>query len=165
MDAQQTVMGNDCVVTFEYILSLDGRVLERTAVGKVKTVLMGYARDLPPGLESSLHGRRAGECYTFELANGYGVFDPQKVQAVPRSAFPATARLEPGEGFYSQDEAGKPLLLRVLGVEDEQVILDANHEHAGKTLVYEVRIHSLRAAEAEELEHGHVHGEGGVIHA
>jgi FKBP-type peptidyl-prolyl cis-trans isomerase SlyD len=61
-------------------------------------------------------------------------------------------------------EDGQPLLYRVVEIEDYTVILDANHKWAGKTLEYIFTIHGVRPADRGEVAHGHVHGEGGVVH-
>jgi FKBP-type peptidyl-prolyl cis-trans isomerase SlyD len=152
------------VVKFEYILKIDDKILERTTEGKTKTILMGYEKGLPPGLENSLVGREAGESVTVSVENGYGVIDSSKIQISPKSAFPKNMKLDLGERLYSQNEKANPISWRVTAIEGEAVTVDANHEHAGKTLVYEIKIHSVRDAEQGELEHGHVHGEGGVHH-
>lgn len=152
------------VVTFEYTLKIDDKILERTAEGKTKTMLMGHEKGLPPKLEASLLGREAGESFTVSVEEGYGFIDPAKIQIAPKSAFPKTMKLDVGERLYSQDEEGNPVSLRITAVKDDAVTVDANHEYAGKTLVYEIKIHSVREAEQGELEHGHVHGEGGVTH-
>ncbi|HEX5694557.1 MAG TPA: peptidylprolyl isomerase, partial [Arenimonas sp.] len=35
---------------------------------------------------------------------------------------------------------------------------------AGKTLVFDVEIIGVREADENEIQHGHVHGDGGVQH-
>ena len=42
---------------------------------------------------------------------------------------------------------------------------DLNHPFAGKTLTFDVEVINVRQATAEELSHGHVHGEGGCATA
>jgi FKBP-type peptidyl-prolyl cis-trans isomerase SlyD len=152
------------VVKFEYSLKVDDKILERTTEGKTKTILMGHEKGLPPGLERSLLGREAGASFTASVENGYGVIDPTKIHIAPKSAFPKPMKLDVGERLYSQDEKGRPVSLRITAVADDAITVDANHEHAGKTLVYEIKIHHVRDADKGELEHGHVHGEGGVKH-
>ena len=44
------------------------------------------------------------------------------------------------------------------------VDVDLNHPMAGKDLHFDVEIVDVREASAVELEHGHVHGEGGHQH-
>jgi FKBP-type peptidyl-prolyl cis-trans isomerase SlyD len=53
---------------------------------------------------------------------------------------------------------------RVLAVEAEVVLLDANHPLAGRTLHVVVRLLDARQASAEELAHGHAHGPGAHAH-
>ena len=44
------------------------------------------------------------------------------------------------------------------------VDVDLNHPMAGKDLQFDIEIVDVREAAAEEIEHGHVHGEGGHQH-
>ena len=49
-------------------------------------------------------------------------------------------------------------------MEDDEITVDGNHPLAGIDLKFDVEILEIREATAEELEHGHVHGEGGCGH-
>jgi FKBP-type peptidyl-prolyl cis-trans isomerase SlyD len=44
------------------------------------------------------------------------------------------------------------------------VDVDLNHPMAGKDLHFDNEVVEVREATAEELEHGHVHGDGGHHH-
>jgi len=44
------------------------------------------------------------------------------------------------------------------------VDVDLNHPMAGMTLRFEIEVLEVRAAEPEEIAHGHVHGPGGHAH-
>ena len=50
------------------------------------------------------------------------------------------------------------------GIEGEEVTLNFNHPLAGETLHFDVEVVEVRDATKEELDHGHVHGEGGHDH-
>jgi FKBP-type peptidyl-prolyl cis-trans isomerase SlyD len=42
--------------------------------------------------------------------------------------------------------------------------VDTNHPLAGKTLTFAIDVLNVREATAEEIAHGHAHGEGGHQH-
>ncbi len=50
----------------------------------------------------------------------------------------------------------------VIKVGKFMVDVDANHPFAGKELTFEVKIEDIREATAEEIQHGHAHGVGGL---
>jgi FKBP-type peptidyl-prolyl cis-trans isomerase SlyD len=150
------------VVKLEFDARMDGSSLQHTH--KPKLILVGQERDLPPGLEDLLIGREAGETFTASLENAFGARDEQKVLTVSKTELPAQ-NLEIDSRFTAQDANGNALEARIVAVNGDQVTVDMNHPRAGKTLEYTVTIHAVRAADAHELEHGHAHGEGGVVHA
>ena len=51
-----------------------------------------------------------------------------------------------------------------ISVDGETVTVDFNHKLAGETLQFSVEVVDVRAATAEEIDHGHAHGPGGVEH-
>jgi FKBP-type peptidyl-prolyl cis-trans isomerase SlyD len=52
----------------------------------------------------------------------------------------------------------------VTDIAEGKVVLDGNHPWAGKRLRFDCQILEVRAATAEEVEHGHVHVAGGHHH-
>ena len=52
-------------------------------------------------------------------------------------------------------------VLVIRHVDDKEAVLDGNHELAGKTLYFDVKVLAVRAAELTELAHGHPHQAGG----
>jgi FKBP-type peptidyl-prolyl cis-trans isomerase SlyD len=62
------------------------------------------------------------------------------------------------------NEDGNKMNGRIIEITGETVILDFNHPLAGQNMHFSGKILSVRDATKEEIAHGHVHGEGGVIH-
>jgi FKBP-type peptidyl-prolyl cis-trans isomerase SlyD len=65
---------------------------------------------------------------------------------------------------FQSEAGGQVMLVTVTDVNDQEVTVDANHPLAGKRLTFDVEIQEVRAATEDELNHGHVHGAGGVEH-
>ncbi len=148
------------VVQIEYEAKLEGVVVAHTH--KPKLLLIGFERDLPPGLEDAIIGKTAPLELTATYA--YPAHDASKVIEVEADRLPI-ANPEVGSKFSATDAAGQPIEARVIGIGNGWVGVDMNHPRAGKTLEYSIKILSTREAETGELEHGHAHGAGGVVHS
>ncbi|MCA9794883.1 MAG: peptidylprolyl isomerase, partial [Candidatus Eremiobacteraeota bacterium] len=95
--------------------------------------------------------------------DGYGEYDPQLKFSIPRqnlgSEIPAVGTMV---GLETPD--GHRMMASIAEIGGDHVVLDANHPLAGQNLHFEVNVVSIRAAQPEELAHGHVHGPGGHHH-
>ena len=158
-------VAKDAVVALEYALHLgDGQIVDSSGEGPLR--YLHGAGQIVPGLEAALEGSEVGTEKRVEVApeQGYGEIDPQATRTVPREAFPLDAPIATGSEFYVVDDSGTPVPLRIVALEGGNVTVDFNHPLAGKTLHFNVKVLDIRAATAEELEHGHAHGEGGEDH-
>ncbi len=156
---------NQTVVSIDYTLKDDeGDVLDASEDGSPLVYLHG-ADNIIPGLEEALTGKSAGEAFTVVVSaeDGYGEYDESLVAEVERDRFPGADEVELGDQFQANTPEG-PRMVTVIGIEDEAITIDANHPLAGETLHFDVKIVDVRAATKEEIEHGHVHGEGGHHH-
>lgn len=154
------------VVTLHYVLrDDDGTELDNSAGGEPLRYLHG-AGNIFPGLEQGLLGCSLGDRRKISVApeDGFGEHDPDGVQRVPRDTFPAETRLAVGLEFEAEGPDGDPILGRVIELDDDEVTIDLNHPLAGVSLHFDVTVAEIRDATAEELEHGHPHGEGGHGH-
>jgi FKBP-type peptidyl-prolyl cis-trans isomerase SlyD len=120
---------------------------------------------LIPGLEAALEGKKSGEQLVVKIAavDGYGERNDALCQSVPRSQFESAEGLEIGMQFEVETEQGE-LVVSVTKIEGETVTVDGNHPLAGMDLHFDVTVKEVREASAEELAHGHVHGEHGHHH-
>jgi FKBP-type peptidyl-prolyl cis-trans isomerase SlyD len=152
------------VASFNYRLTDDSGELIDGSEGEPLAYIHG-THSIIPGLEQALEGKRAGDALQVRLPPelAYGERDEELVQEVSRDALPVEAEIEVGVQFHAENEEGQHILT-VVGVDGDSVRLDANHPLAGKTLVFDVQVVSVRAATPEELKHGHAHGPGSHHH-
>lgn len=160
-----TTIAKDSVVYFNYTLKDDeGNVLDQSQ-GQPLAYLHGYG-NIIPGLEKQLLDKKVGDKFTTSIApeEAYGEYSDEYVQEVPKANFQGVDNIEAGMQFQSQTDDGHVMLVTVRDVQDDIVIVDANHPLAGKTLHFDVEVVEIREATAEELAHDHVHGAGGHHH-
>lgn len=158
-------IGKDKVVTVDYTLKDDqGQVLD-TSEGRGPLDYLHGVGGIVPGLERALEGHAAGDAVHVKVEphEAYGARDESLVQPVPRAAFPPGQQINPGMQFQA-NAGGQTRIVTVVGVDNDQVRVDANHPLAGKNLNFDVTVRDVRDATPEELQHGHVHGPGGHHH-
>ena len=147
------------VVSLAFKLSNgDGVVIEESAENDPLVYIHGMDQ-LIPALEAAIAGMAVGEKRTVELApeQAYGHRQGPGPQRVPRAAFPADARVEPGAQFIAESPEGAAIPVWVLAVEDDRVVIDFDHPLAGETLRFDITVLDVRPATPEELAHKHVH--------
>jgi FKBP-type peptidyl-prolyl cis-trans isomerase SlyD len=163
MTQSPLTVGNDMVVSLDYVLQLDtGEEIDRSEEGEPLLYLHGH-QQIVSGLEQALEGMTAGseKDVVVTPAEGYGEHDPDKVQRFPRAARPADLSLSPGDTLVVSDgQSEEEYETQVVELTDEEVVLDFNHPLAGEALHFHVRVADLRPASAEELAHGHAHEDG-----
>lgn len=155
----------DSAVSFHYRLTDEQGNLLDASEHQPLVYLHGH-HNIIPGLEKEMEGKQVGDEFTATIApaEAYGEYQQEAVQTIPREYFQGVDKIEVGMQFQTQTEGGHPLLVQVTAVDEKSVTVDANHPLAGKTLTFEVKIVSIRPASAEEIAHGHIHGEGGHHH-
>lgn len=157
-------IAKDQVVSFHYTLTDEqGTVIDKSDAQPL--VYLHGASNIIPGLENALAGKVVGDklTVTVQPEEGYGEYQPEMVQEVPRNMFQGVDNIEAGMQFQAQTDDGVQVVT-VKDVTDELVIVDGNHPLAGKVLNFDVEVVEIRAASAEELQHGHAHGVGGHHH-
>ena len=154
----------DRVVRFHYTVSEQGsEPLESSTEREPLAILAGHG-NIIPGLEKAMDGHEAGDRFGVDVAaaEAYGEKREGLSQRVPKKHF-GGQRLEPGMQVVLNTNFG-PRAVTIEKVGMSVVDVDLNHPMAGKDLHFEVEIVEGREATAEELEHGHVHGDGGHQH-
>jgi len=158
------IEANSVVVLHFAVTDDKGELIDDTRDSSPLEFLMGSGY-LVPGLEAELEGLAVGNEFdvTIQPEQGYGIYDPELVQEVPAELFDGVEGVEPGMAFSADTDAGHRTVI-VTAVEDDIIVVDANHPFAGRTLQFNGEVIGIREATEEELEHGHIHGAGGCGH-
>lgn len=163
------------VVTLTYelrIMDENGeQSLIETANKEQPMVFIHGMSGLPDQFEGNLDGLNSGDNFDFKLdtEDGYGEYNEEAVVELPKNVFEVEGSvpenmLEEGNYIPMTDSEGNQLQGRVVEVTADNVKMDFNHPLAGKELYFKGKVEQVREATQEELEHGHVHGEGGHHH-
>ena len=154
----------DRVVRFHYSVAEVGQEALESSEGRDPlTILVGHG-NIIPGLEQAMDGREAGDKFEVDVtaADAYGERREGLTQRVPKKHFGAQ-KLAPGMQVALNTNFG-PRAVTIEKVGMSVVDVDLNHPMAGKDLHFAIEIVEVREASAEEIEHKHVHGEGGHHH-
>ena len=125
----------------------------------------GWNMEIISGLEEALAGKSVGEKMNvrIEAEHAYGEFMEDRIQVISRDMFDGIDTIEVGMQFHADVSAG-PGIVTVIEVAGDDITIDGNHPLAGIPLTFDVEIVHIRPATEEEMEHGHIHGEGGHHH-
>lgn len=154
----------DRVVRFHYSVAEQGQEpVETSKGGEPLAILYGHG-NIIPGLEKAMDGREAGDSFSADVpaAEAYGEKRAGLTQRVPKKHF-GDQRLVPGMQVVLNTNFG-PRAVTIEKVGMSVVDVDLNHPMAGKDLHFDIDVVDVREATPEELEHGHVHGDGGHHH-
>ena len=156
----------NAVVTLTYELTdASGALLEKNS--DPISYLHGGYDGIFPAVEEALHGKSAGDKFSvsMEPEDAFGAYEHDLVRVEPRDMFPKDVAVGMQfEGGSEGDDDEDFMLYTVTEVSGDEVTVDGNHPLAGRSLVFAGVITGVRAATAEELAHGHVHGDGGHHH-
>jgi len=156
---------NNAVVRFHYTVAEAGNAeVENSRIGDPVAILIGH-KNIIPGVENALIGHEAGDRFevTVSPEEGYGLHREGMTQRLSKKVFPKGQPLQPGAQIVLKTDHG-PRMVTVQKVGMTVVDVDLNHPLAGKTLNFDIEVIDVREGNAEEIAHGHVHGDGGHAH-
>ncbi|MGX2974164.1 peptidylprolyl isomerase [Ursidibacter arcticus] len=139
----------------------DGVLVDEAPVEQPLEYLHGH-NNLVIGLENALEGKAVGDVFEVRVKpeEGYGEYNENMVQRVPKDVFMGVDELEVGMRFIADTDVG-PLPVVITAIEGDDVVVDGNHMLAGQELLFSVEVVATREATLEEIAHGHIHSEGG----
>ena len=160
------VIDQNTVVTLEANLKdSDGNAVGNAA--ETMVYLHGDHGGIFPLVEQGLKGKRVGEEFSISLQpeDAFGEYDEELIRVEPQSVFPANVTVGMQfEGVPPGEEDDRWIVYTVTDIADGQVVIDGNHPLAGERLLFSCVVREVRAATADELAHGHVHGAHGAHH-
>jgi len=166
---------NEKVVTLSYELTVTDTEGQKELIETVEqddpmAFIQGMS-GLPEAFEKNIEGLSEGDTFEFSIPveEGYGEFDPTAIVELPKEIFQVDGEfveemLEVGNYLPMTDDTGNQLNGKIISIENDMVKMDFNHPLVDKEMYFKGTIISVRDATQTELEHGHVHGAGGVQH-
>ena len=156
---------NNVVVMHYAVSDNDGTLIDSSYDDKPMAIIQGTGY-LIPGLDEALIDHQAGDKFEVAVAceQAYGERHEDYVQTVPREVLAGVEDLGLGTQLRATTDDGEQTVI-VIDVQDDQITVDGNHPLAGLDLSFDAEVIEVREATADELEHGHVHGEGGCGHS
>jgi FKBP-type peptidyl-prolyl cis-trans isomerase SlyD len=155
---------NNVVVMHYAVSDSEGTLIDSSYEDKPMAIIQGVGY-LIPGLDDALIDHQAGDKFEVAVAcdQAYGERHDDYVQTVPREVLAGVEDLALGTQLRATTDDGEQTVI-VIDVQDDVITVDGNHPLSGLDLSFDVEIIEVREATAEELEHGHVHAEGGCGH-
>jgi FKBP-type peptidyl-prolyl cis-trans isomerase SlyD len=156
-------IAKDSVVSIDFTLTDDKGTEIDSTTGQDPLVYLHGHGSLLPAIEQALEGKSVGDNVSLRLEPeaAYGTRDESQVNMMPLSELPEDEEIVVGMQFHAEEKDGHRLVT-ISKIDGDQVTVDGNHPLAGQTLSFEIEVADLRAATADELTHGHVHGPGGA---
>ena len=95
------------------------------------------------GFENGLVGLSEGDKRTLEIepSEGYGEYQEGMINEIPKAQVPENVKV--GEMLQGMTQMG-PINVKIIEVKEETVVIDANHPLAGKKLIFEVEVLSVK---------------------
>jgi len=94
------------------------------------------------GFDAAVYGMAIGDkkTVTIPAVEAYGERRQDMMIDVPLSQVPPDIKPEIGLQLVLQGGGGQPMPVTVVDVTDEKITLDANHELAGKDLIFDIEL-------------------------
>ena len=128
------------MVSIHYTGKLEDKTVFDTSDNREPLEFTLGEKNIIPGMNNAVRGMKAGESKTVSIApeEAYGPYNDKLVFEVP------TKNLPPGikAGTPLRDPQGNMVVVKE--VKGEKSTLDANHILAGKTLIFDIKLVSIK---------------------
>ena len=123
----------------------DGTIFD-TSVGKDPLEFTLGAGQMIPGFERAVLGMKVGETKTVTIpsADAYGPHIDGLTAEVSRSEMPEGMTPRVGQKLQVMGDNGRVSNVTITAVTETMVTIDANHPLAGKDLIFEIKLLSIK---------------------
>ena len=120
---------------------IDGTVFDSSREREPMEFKVGEGQ-LLPDFEYAVIGMKPGERKTISIPceGAYGEHDADMDLIVPRDSIPEEIAVEVGAVLNAKGPEGENATFRVVGIQEDQVIMDGNHPLAGHDLTFELEL-------------------------
>ena len=139
------VVQNGSLVQIHFRLSLESGFVVEDTYGEEPLELTIGSGDLIEGLENAIVGMGLGEKKTVQLQanDAFGLHYEDRIMEMDKEDFPSELAIEKGKIIGFTSPSGEEVAGAVLEI-GENVLVDFNHPLAGKTVVFDVEVTSLK---------------------
>ncbi|MDW7679577.1 MAG: FKBP-type peptidyl-prolyl cis-trans isomerase [bacterium] len=130
------------VIIFDYFEKLsDGSIINQASNKKVK---LGH-EELNKSIEVHIVGMEEGEKKKIKLPphKSYGNYNEKLVFKVNKTKFKNNQRPTVGHRYKIKLKNGGLIHAKIIDIDNQKVIFDANHELAGKEILYEIHLRKI----------------------
>ena len=113
-----------------------------SSVGREPLEFTVGAGQMIKGFDAAMPGMMLGEKKTINIApeDAYGPRSEEAIIQFPKENVPADMQLEPGMTLTLSNQMGQPVPVIVVEVQQDVIILDANHFLAGQELIFDIEL-------------------------
>ena len=133
--------GNKIKVEYEGVLE-DGTVFDSSALKGCPLEFEVGSGQFLRKFEEAVIGMNIGEEKQIILSpeDAYGEHKSEFLKEISKEYFPADQEIEPGMFFMMVMQDGRQTPVRIYSVSGDIITIDLNHQLAGKTLIFRVKV-------------------------
>ncbi|MBN1160696.1 MAG: FKBP-type peptidyl-prolyl cis-trans isomerase [Dehalococcoidales bacterium] len=132
-------------VSVHYTGTLEDGTVFDSSVGKIPLTFTLGGGQMIKGFDDAVRGMKVGETRTVTLPpeEAYGEWREDLIVMLDRAQFPIGMELTIGQQVPMQNSAGMQFTVTIIEIGTTTVTVDANHELAGKSLIFEIELVSI----------------------
>ena len=136
-----TVKANDTVKVHYTGKLVSGQVFDSSVKREPLEVQLGQGK-LIPGFEKGLVDMAVKEkkTITIDKLEAYGEVNSELFHRVSKTELPEEIKPEVGMGLVGSNPDGSQQQFRIAEVQDDHIVIDANHPLAGQDLVFDLEL-------------------------